>query len=124
MAGCSSGKDEPIQTNPETENIESIDSRDFQQLVNTKVITSVPAIIYQETNGEMKEVGKAEQGVYLDIQDGLISEQYLPISGTTLYVNGKDVQSCDRWFKNQTHFLAVGHGISTFYSFHIVDIDG
>lgn len=124
MAGCSSGKDEPIQTNPETENIESIDSRDFQQLVNTKVITSVPAIIYQETNGEMKEVGKAEQGVYLDIQDGLISEQYLPISGTTLYVNGKDVQSCDRWFKNQTHLLPVGQGITTKDTYHIEDIDG
>lgn len=124
MTGCSKGEDEPADTNPKTEEKETIDINNFQQLMGTKVVTTVPTNVYRNIDGKMQDVGKAEQGIYLDIKEEQLTSAYLPINGTEYFINGKDVQLSDRWFKNETHLLPTSQAIQTNKTYQIEDIDG
>ena len=127
--GCSFGKETsddvvntvtPSSTNEEvTSSKEETEKIDYSSFYDTKIETSIDTNLYDDS---FNMIGTIKANTYLDVAEG--KDNLLSIKDTNYYVDGKDVQASNRWFKNTNHLVAYQQALTTNDSYSLLDVKG
>ncbi len=127
--GCSFGKETsddvvntvtPSSTNEEvTSSKEETEKIDYSSFYDTKIETSIDTNLYDDS---FNMIGTIKANTYLDVAEG--KDNLLSIKDTNYYVDGKDVQASNRWFKNTNHLVAYQQTLTTNDSYSLLDVNG
>ncbi len=126
--GCSSKKEtsdvvvnttEPSSTEEVITPSTSEERSDYSSYYGTKIEIATDTNLY---DASFKVIGTVKQGTYLDVVEG--KDNYLSIQDTEYYVDGKDVQASNRWFKNTNHLVAYAKELTTNEPYSLLDVKG
>ncbi len=127
--GCSFGKETsddvvntvtPSSTNEEvTPSKEETEKIDYSSFYDTKIETSIDTNLYDDS---FNMIGTIKANTYLDVVEG--KDNLLSIKDTNYYVDGKDVQASNRWFKNTNHLVAYQQALTTNDLYSLLDVKG
>lgn len=92
---------------------------DYYSFYDTKIETSTDTALYDSS---FNMIGTIKANTYLDVVEG--KDNFLSIKDTEYFVDGKDVQASNRWFKNTNHLVAYQQALTTNDSYSLFDVKG